>query len=406
MQIRYAMARKNKQPESPFAFPSYDLNAFRSRPLPANSAEELLALAGSPDTDPETLLTIWLKSCCPSVKHTLARNPSTPASALLRLWALDPGAVLENPVVLLWEFTKPGSPQKILPSSLQYSLYQFLLERPDFEQHLNCISEEELVRMLGKKEACRLKVPAHVVSRDRRTRVRLALLEQTVRFQSENIGCPVGFPSAAIKDLASDSSKAVLHALAEALAQRWILPEPFEADFVLQLAWHLHSNGDASVARPISRWPFLDPDLVERLAEGADDDLLAALAKHPNASLKFQTCLAGHTAETVRASVASSTACESLHLRLFSDRNPIVRWSLAACPHLSIELQQRLFDSKDPRVLLALLKNRATVGGILEKLAALPHLGISNWLREHPNTPAHILVSLPTPFPQSSSAYF
>ena len=241
MQIRYAMARKNKHPESPFTFPVYDLNAFRSRPLPANGAEELLALAGSPDTGPETLLTIWLKSCCANVKHTLARNPSTPVSALLRLWALDPVAILENPVVLLWEFTKPGSPQKILPASIQFALYQFLLNRPEFEQHRTYISEDEVVRILGKKNGYRLKVPAHFVVRDERSSVRLALLEFVVQFQSENLGRPVEFPLTALNTLAADSSKPVLHALAVAMANRWILPETFAPDFIFRLARRLHA---------------------------------------------------------------------------------------------------------------------------------------------------------------------
>jgi hypothetical protein len=392
-----AMTRKIRE-SKPFAFPTYDLDSLRSRPLPTNDAEELLALAGSPDTDPKTLLTIWLKSCCPSVKHTLARNPSTPVSALLRLWALDPGAVLENPVVLLWEFTKPGSPQKILPPSIQYSLYQFLLDRPEFEQHRSYISEDEVVRMLGKKDGYRLKVPAHIVVRDERSSIRLVLLELTVQFQSEKLGRPVEFPATALNTLAADSSKPVLHALAVAMANRWILPEPFAPDFIFRLARHLHAKGEASIAHPIAQWPFLDSELVEHLAMGADDELIAVLAKHPNASQQFQSRMATHNSALIRASVASSTRDEALLRRLFSDRDPLVRCGLASSPHLPSDLQWPLFKSKDSRILLALLKNPITTPEILEQLAGLPNLGITRLLREHPNTPAHIREALPKPY--------
>lgn len=387
------MEYKWKKPK-PFPFPDYDLREFRSRRLPVTDPEELLAMASSPDTAPDSLIIIWLKSRSINVKHALARNPSTPVVALVRLWELDHGAILENPVVALWEFSKPGSTQKILPASLQYAFYQFLLECPDFEEHLNYVSEEEVVRMLVNNDGYRLKVPIHCVARDRRSRVRCALLQDTVRFESENIGRPVEFPVATLEALASDSSGPVLRALAVALAERWILPEPCDADFVIRLAWHLHSKGDPSISRPISRWPFLNEELVERLAVGADDELLADLAKHPKASVEFHTRLAGHDSEVIRAAVASSTTCEALQRRFFTDRNPPVRWGLASCPHLSPELQQGLFESKDPRVLLSLLKNPATLGGILEQLATLPNLGITFLLREHPNTPSHFRDTL------------
>ncbi len=354
-------------------------------------------MAGTPESTPEALLTIWLKTNDERLKFALARNPSTPVEALFRLWAYDPGAILENPVVLLWEFTKPGSPQKILPASIRFSLYQFLLGRPDFERHASFISGEEVVRLLGKKDGYRLKVPAQRVVHDERSSVRLALLEYAVQFQSEKIGRPVGFSPTAIDALAADLSKPVLQALAGAIANGWIVPEPLDRDFILRLVWRLHANGGASIAQSIEKWSFLDSDLVEKLASGADDALLAVLARHPNAPLQFLSRMVDHNSAIVRASVAASIREEAQLRRLFLDHNPLVRCGVASSQHLPCDLQWRLLECKDSKVLLALLKNPATQPEILEHLAGLPHLGITHLLRKHPNTPAHVRDALPEP---------
>ena len=131
---------------------------------------------------------------------------------------------------------------------------------------------------------------------------------------------------------------------------------------------------------------------------GADDELIAVLAKHPHASLQFQSRMAAHNSALVRASVASSTRDEALMRKLFSDRDPLVRCGLASSQHLPSDLQWPLFNSKDSRILLALLKNPTTTPEILEQLAGLPNLGIARLLRKHPNTPTHIREALPKPY--------
>jgi hypothetical protein len=213
----------------------------------------------------------------------------------------------------------------------------------------------------------------------------------------------VDFPTSAIDALAADSSKPVLQALALALAKDWIRPEPFESECILRLAWHLRSSGKSSIYRPIAQWPFLDAQLVERLASGADEELIAVLVRHPKASLDFQTRMAAHESAVVRASVAASACDVVLLRRLFIDRNPLVRCGLASSPHLPSDLQWPLFESRDSRVLLALLKNPCTTPEILEKFAGLPHLGIERLLGEHPNTPPHIRVKPYPGFPEHSN---
>lgn len=393
---------RNHRESQPFSFPAYDMKSMGSRPLPALDAGEVLAMAASPEADPEMLLTIWIKSTCPRVKHALARNPATPVDALLRLWKTDPGAILENPVILVWEFAKPGSPRKILPASLQFSLYQFLLDRPEFDQHHNFISEDEVVRFLGKNGGARLKVPAHLVVRDERPAVRCALLEHAVRHLCENSGRPLGFPLEAIDALAGDSSQSVRHALLIAIAKDWIRPEPLDADHVVWLVSEMRARGGASFPRPIAQWPCLVSEMIERLSLGADEEWLAALARHPKASPGFHARMAANDSAAVRASVAASTRDEALLRGFFIDKNPLVRCGLASSPHLPRDLQMPLLESKDSRILLALLKNPATTSEILERLAGLPNLGIERLLRNHPNTPARILARLPQPYPDFS----
>jgi hypothetical protein len=151
------------------------------------------------------------------------------------------------------------------------------------------------------------------------------------------------------------------------------------------------------IAPLIAKWPCLTAELIESLATEAFDSLLAILAAHPQASESFQRRMAGHTAEIVRAGVATSTRLEDLIQKLAKDPSSTVRAGLATSPHITPEIQRTLFAKKDSRILLGLLENPLTIPDLIRAISVLPYLAITERLRRHPNTPADILATLPPP---------
>lgn len=357
------------------------------------SGEQLLQFAADPSTHPDHLLEIHRTSKGNSVLHAaLARNPAAPIKLLQVLWKRDPAAILENPIVIFWEFSKPGSARQHLSVEVQFALYQHLLAQPEFDPSPHLVDPGRLAFSLGRPSRHALGIPLHQVVRDTRPNIRLQLLEHQVRHACRTLGCPVGFPHEAILALATGLDSDVDEALASALADDCLRPDPLDARFLGRIARLLLDKraGSITIARHVAKWPCIDSEIVERLSRGADEHFLSVLAAHPQASPALQERLAAHALETVRAGLAAATPIAHLIRKLASDPDPFVRAALASSPHIPPDIQRLLFEKKDPRILQALLENPRTTPDILEAFSRLRFLSIQHHLRTHPNTPPHV----------------
>jgi len=361
------------------------------------SGADLLQVAADPGTHPDLLVELHKTSKRnPVLLAALARNPATPNKLLQFLWKKDLAALFENPIVTFWEFSKPGSAKQHLSVEVQFALYQHLLVQAEFDPAPHLIDFERLAFCLSRPSRHPLRVPLHQVVCDTRPKIRLNLIEHQVRHACRALGRPVGFPHAAILALATGVDRDVDEALASALADDCLRPEPLDAPFLGRIARLLLEKRAASmtIARNVAKWPCIDSEIVERLARRADEHFLSVLAAHPQASPALQERLAAHASETVRAGLAAATPIAHLIQKLASDSNPIVRAALASSPHIPHDIQRLLFEKKDPRILQSLLENPRTAADILEDFARLRFLSIEHRLRTHPNTPPHVREGL------------
>ena len=329
----------------------------------------------------------------PTILRALARNPATPKHELQNLWRSDPGAILENAIVVLWEFSKPGSASRMISRDVQFRLYQYLLSQEVFETKPEWIDDEWIAYFLERPEQDPFRLPLHSLVRDKSKVIRVALLDSCIKKAAASQGAPVGFPHEAMESLARDSSRDVVESFAAAIAANWLRPDPMDSIFLTRLAeiLLLKSKGNISIAFQVAKWPCLNPDLIEKLARRADENMLAILASHPQASEAFQDRMASHHSEIVRGGVAAVTTSETLMRKLVQDPDPVVRAKLASSPHLPPNLQLVLYEKKDPRILQGLLQNKSTSSELLEAMARLPFLFIDKYIRAHPNTPPHVL---------------
>lgn len=359
---------------------------------------ELLRAAGNPETEVDVLKDMVARCRNPAVRAALARNPSTPMRQLQILWQTDPGAILENPLVFLWEFTKPGMARNKISKECQFMLYQHLLAQEEFVPRPDLIDCHWVAWYLADDaRRLRFRYPLHVLVRDESLEIRLALLKLCVSNAKKATALAVPFPHDAIEVLVADSRNDVREALAAAIREGWMIPEPMDSEFLTRIALQLiaKSSGNLEIARCIARWPCLNSRIIERLEMHVDASLLATLAGHPMGSPEFQARMACHPDKKVRAGVAAVTPVADLIERLLRDPNPRVRASLAMSPHLTPEIQRALFANKDSEIVLALLQNPLTLPEILEAIAKLPNLATASYLKTHTNTPKHVLVSLP-----------
>jgi hypothetical protein len=242
----------------------------------------------------------------------------------------------------------------------------------------------------------KFRYPLHVVVRDDTLKIRMALLKLCVRNVKKATALAARFPHDAIEVLAADSRSEVREALAAAIAEGWLTPEPMDSEFLIRIARGLISKsmGNLEIAASIARWPILNAKLIERLAMQASESLLVVLAGHPKGSPSFQTRMASHPYEQVRAGVASVTPVGELIERLSRDPNPLVRAGAAASPHLTPEIQRALYANRDSGIILGLVKNPVTLPEILEAISKIPNLAVAGHLRANPNTPKHVLNSV------------
>lgn len=83
--------------------------------------------------------------------RAVAKNPNTPLEDLHHLWLRYPECVLENPILVMWEFTSPKEVPELISTSVLLALFNSLRAKEEplpenlfNERGLGCMVSEEL----------------------------------------------------------------------------------------------------------------------------------------------------------------------------------------------------------------------------------------------------------------------
>lgn len=333
----------------------------------------------------------WLAAAAhysdPRILKSVARNPNTPKRELFRLWGLFPEAVIENPIVTLWEFSSQGSVVSEIPKNVLFSLYQEFLKRPGLALPEVIIPIEWRIYFL-KSQDVNPKIALHFFVRDPSEKVRLALLENALPARFEKFG-PAKFPLESAEELLRGASPAIQKAFACAVAKKMIVLREQHTWFLEKTARQLYSLHGNGVFEHLACWKSLPPDLIDVISQMGSINILVNLASLPRCPQCVYERLARSEFPDVRAAVARFTPFVELQERLLRDPSVQVRAGLAGSQYISDEMQRRLVLPKNADIHLALLKNPRVIPEVLGILGSLPNTGIKNQLLTHPSLPQH-----------------
>jgi len=346
-----------------------------------------LEMAQDCQTEPE-----WLsrasRSIDPVVLAAIARNPNTPKPVLFRLWAKFPEAVIENPVLTLWEFTSNGPLMAGIRREVIVSLYQAFLKTSGLVFPETLLPVDWRIDFL-KKWPHQSTLPLHYFLRDPSEDVRLVFLEHTLPSKFGHAGSE-SFPIESLENLLTDASPAIWKAFLAAVTNKWIGPQTENLSFWQETARRLHSFRWRGVDASLSLWESLPVDLIETISEKAQPAILANLAALPNCPRSLHERFSTNDFEEVRAAVARFTPFPDLHGHFLSDPSFKVRAGLASSQHIEDDIQRRLIFPKNADIHLALLNNPRALPEVLKILSELPNVDIKSKLLVHPNLPRDV----------------
>jgi len=338
-------------------------------------------------TEPE-----WLsrasRSIDPVILAAIARNPNTPKPVLFRLWAKFPEAVIENPVLTLWEFTSNGPLMAGIRREVIVSLYEAFLKTPGLVFPETLLPVDWRIDFL-KNWQHKSTLPLHYFLRDPSEKVRLVFLEHTLPSKFAHAGTE-SFPIESLDNLLADASPAIWKAFLSAVTNKWIGPQTENLSFWHETARRLHSFRWRGVNASLSLWESLPVDLIEAISVRAKPATLANLAALPNCPRSLHERLSSNDFVEVRAAVARFTPFPDLHDRFLSDPSIKVRAGLAASQHIADDIQRRLIFPKNADIHLSLLNNPRALPEVLKILSELPNVDIKSKLLVHPNLPRDV----------------
>ncbi len=362
-------------------------NEDEARACRASQTLSDLELAQDCRTEPE-----WLsrasRSIDPVVLAAIARNPNTPKPVLFRLWAKFPEAVIENPVLTLWEFTSNGPLMAGIRREVIVSLYEAFLKTTGLVFPDTLLPVDWRIDFL-KKWPHQSNLPLHYFLRDPSENVRLVFLEHTLPSKIGHAGSE-SFPIESLENLLTDASPPIWKAFLFAVTNKWIGPQTENLSFWHETARRLHSFRWRGVNASLSRWESLPVDLIEAISVRAKPATLANLAALPNCPRSMHERFSTNDFEEVRAAVARFTPFPDLHDRFLSDPSFKVRAGLAASQHIVDDIQRRLIFPKNADIHLSLLNNPRALPEVLKILSELPNVDIKSKLLVHPNLPRDV----------------
>ena len=334
----------------------------------------------------------WLSRVCrsgdPVILAAIARNPNTPKRDLFRLWVKFPDAVVENPVLTLWEFTSSGPLMAGIRREVIVSLYQAFLKTPGLVFPETLLPVDWRIDFL-KNWPHQSTIPLHYFLRDPSEEVRLVFLERTLPSKFTHAGAE-SFPIESLENLLTDASPAIWKAFLSAVTNKWIGPQTENLVFWQETARRLHSFRWRGVNASLSLWESLPVDLIEAISVRGKPSILANLAALPNCSRSLHERFSTNDFEEVRAAVARFTPFPDLHGHFLSDSSFKVRAGLAASQHIEDDIQRRLIFPKNADIHLALLNNPRALPEVLKILSELPNVDIKSKLLVHPNLPRDV----------------
>ncbi len=303
---------------------------------PSTSVEQLVSLADAPQEE---------------IHRALARNPNTPVDLLQHFWETHPDCILENPVLTLWEFTKPESAVEFIGGKVLLLLYNHLRRKgePLPSDIFKPATIEDMVREAVSSHNPDVFefLPIEKASSLRRLLIENPAQRRLFRFFENKA------PDELWLRFATDADPEIRLGFANLLRSA-----PFDArpqrSIVAEATRLLMRDGRPEVVQHLANCRFLPGELVEKLSFSGDVEARVALARcffAPDSALER---LARDTEEAVRISLARHCEEKSTQCLLLRDSSATVRKRLAESPHLCASLIQEFDLRDDPEVLKTL----------------------------------------------------
>ncbi|MFM8764417.1 MAG: hypothetical protein ACKOEZ_06245, partial [Spartobacteria bacterium] len=300
---------------------------------PSTSVEQLVSLADAPQEE---------------IHRALARNPNTPVDLLQHFWESHPDCLLENPVLTLWEFTKPGSAVEFIGGKVLLLLYNHL-RRQGAPLPSDIFRPSTIEDMVREAVLCQNPDVFEFLPKEESSSLRRLLIENPAHrrlFHFFENKAPdevwLRFATDADPEIRLGFANLIRSAPFDARPQRSIVAEATRL---------LMRDGRPEVLQHLSNCRFLPGELVGKLSFSEDVEIRVALARCFFAPKSALERLARDTEEAVRVSLASHCEQNSAQRLLLRDFSATVRKRLAESPHLCGSLIEEFDLKDDPAVL-------------------------------------------------------
>ena len=280
---------------------------------------------------PSKILTQLSKSLCEETCRAVAKNPNTPLEDLHQLWLRYPECVLENPILVMWEFTSPKEVPELISTSVLLALFNSLRAKEEplpenlfNERGLGCMVSEELSE---NNPAVFQQFPI-----DPDVEIRKAFI-QAVQPHPRSAFFFETAPDHVWLALANDPCEEVAVKFSELLGKFESEKEPFRSVFT-EATLTLARRKNSQIQLQLSRCRLLPSETIDVLLEIGDVRTRSQLA-------------------------ATKLASTESRLKLARDGNKAVRVAMAKASTQDVVLRAFPMDD-DAAVLKAVLTNRAT----------------------------------------------
>lgn len=321
------------------------------------SLSDLIAIASDPSTPAERLISL-ADAPQTEIHRALARNPNTPVDLLQHFWETHPDCILENPVLTLWEFTKPGFAVEVIGNKTLFRLYTHLRrqggELPAHIFQSKTIAALARVGLMHFDSAVFEFLPF-----ESDPAIRLRMVENPSNLRLFDIYQSYA-PDHIWELFSTDPHPDVREQFAILIRSAHTIHAPKRLEILSKAARLLARDERIEIHLHLAHCPYLPADLVEQLSGSADARIREALTGCLFSPLPVRKNLAKDPDENVRLSLTRKSSLPEIHAILLSDPSAKVRKALAENASLSRDILQKfnLWDS--PEVVSSLFCNPKT----------------------------------------------
>lgn len=262
---------------------------------------------------PSKILTQLSKSPCEETCRAVAKNPNTPLEDLHHLWLRYPECVLENPILVMWEFTSPKEVPELISTSVLLALFNSLRAKKEplpenlfNERGLGCMVSEEL----SENNA----VVFQQFPIDPDVEIRKAFI-QAVQPHPRSAFFFETAPDHVWLALANDPCEEVAVKFSELLGKFESEKDPFRSVFT-EATLTLARRKNSQIQLQLSRCRLLPSETIDVLLEIGDVRTRSQLAATKFASIESRLKLARDGNKAVRVAMAKA-ATQDVVLRAF-----------------------------------------------------------------------------------------